>query len=123
MTTVPSTDPETDARFAHDRVPGYYLADHYAELFDEHHIPEGIGSQAVIATQDYVALRGQGRIVDRSQERLGASDAGVALLRRIFLRELEAIKEGDVRRSAGRVSPNRPTCRSRSRRRPRPDSR
>ena len=48
----------------------------------------------MIATQDYVALRGQGRVVDRSRERLGASDAGVAILRRIFLRELAAIKEG-----------------------------
>ena len=33
-------------------------------------------------------------IVDRSQERLGASDAGIALFRRIFLRELDAIRAG-----------------------------
>jgi 5,5'-dehydrodivanillate O-demethylase oxygenase subunit len=92
--TVASTDPETDARFLEDRHDGYNPADHYHELFDEHRIPEGIGTGQVIATQDYVALRGQGRIVDRSQERLGQSDAGVALLRRIFLRELEAIREG-----------------------------
>jgi 5,5'-dehydrodivanillate O-demethylase len=94
VTTVASTDPETDARFAQDRQAGYNPADYYHELFEEHRIPDGIGTQAVIATQDYVALRGQGRIVDRSQERLGASDAGIALLRRIFLRELDAIAEG-----------------------------
>jgi len=93
VTTVASTDPETDRRFAEDRVSDYNPADHYHELFVEHRIPEGIGSQQVIATQDYAALRGQGVIVDRSQERLGQSDAGVALLRRIFLRELEAIRQ------------------------------
>lgn len=94
VTTMASTDPDTDRRFLEDRREGYNPADHYHELFEEHRMPEGIGSQQVIATQDYVALRGQGTIVDRSQERLGQSDAGVALLRRIFLRELEAIREG-----------------------------
>jgi 5,5'-dehydrodivanillate O-demethylase len=93
VTTMPSTDPETDRRFTQDVVDGYNPADHYDELFVEHRIPEGIGSGQVIATQDYVALRGQGVIVDRSQERLGQSDAGIALLRRIFLRELQAIRE------------------------------
>jgi hypothetical protein len=44
--------------------------------------------------QDYAALRGQGTLVDRTAERLGASDAGVALLRRIALRELDAIQRG-----------------------------
>lgn len=94
VTTVPSTDPETDRRFIEDRADDYNAADHYHELFVEHRMPEGIGTQQVIATQDYVALRGQGRIVDRSKERLGQSDAGVAFLRRIFLRELEAIRDG-----------------------------
>jgi 5,5'-dehydrodivanillate O-demethylase oxygenase subunit len=94
VSTVPSTDPETDRRFMEDRVGDYNPADHYHELFEEHRIPEGIGTQQVIATQDYVALRGQGVVVDRSKERLGQSDAGIALLRKIFLRELEAIREG-----------------------------
>ena len=44
--------------------------------------------------QDYVAVRGQGVIYDRSQENLSTSDAGVAFLRRIMLRELEAIRHG-----------------------------
>jgi 5,5'-dehydrodivanillate O-demethylase len=44
--------------------------------------------------QDYVALVGQGAVVDRTLETLGRSDAGIALLRRIFFRELTAIAEG-----------------------------
>ena len=44
--------------------------------------------------QDYVAIRGQGTIVDRSNERLGGSDAGVAMLRKIFWRELEQVRMG-----------------------------
>jgi 5,5'-dehydrodivanillate O-demethylase len=91
VSTVPSTNPETDRRIAEDQRNDYNPADYYSQLFDEHHVPEGIGTGQFIATQDYVALRGQGVIVDRSQERLGQSDAGIAILRRIFLRELEAI--------------------------------
>ena len=39
-------------------------------------------------------MRGQGAIFDRSKEYLGSSDAGIVMLRRIFLRELEAIRAG-----------------------------
>jgi 5,5'-dehydrodivanillate O-demethylase len=91
---IPSTDPETDRRIAEDHARDYNPAEHARELFEEHRIPDGIGTMQVIATQDYVALRGQGTLVDRSKERLGQSDAGIAILRRIFLRELEAIREG-----------------------------
>lgn len=103
VTTAPSTDPETDKRFAEDRLDGYNPANHYHELFEEHRIPEGLGTGQVISTQDYVALRGQGVIVDRSQERLGQSDAGIALLRRIFLRELQAIRENRPRKAWRRL--------------------
>lgn len=103
VSVAPSTDPETDQRFLADRVAGYNPADHYRELFEDHHIPEGIGTGQVIATQDYVALRGQGVIVDRSAERLGQSDAGIALLRRIFLRELEAIRNGQATKAWTRL--------------------
>jgi 5,5'-dehydrodivanillate O-demethylase len=44
--------------------------------------------------QDNVALAGQGRITDRSQDWLGQSDVGVILLRRIFERELGALADG-----------------------------
>jgi 5,5'-dehydrodivanillate O-demethylase len=52
----------------------------------------GITDQALISAQDYVAVRGQGVIVDREQENLSSSDLGVVFLRRVFLRELEAIQ-------------------------------
>lgn len=44
--------------------------------------------------QDNVALAGQGRITDRSRDRLGASDKGVILLRQLWEREMKAIHEG-----------------------------
>ena len=67
--------------------------DNAALLFGEHRLPD-VGASDRIRAQDYVAVRGQGVIYDRTQERLGASDAGIALLRRIFLRELEALRAG-----------------------------
>jgi 5,5'-dehydrodivanillate O-demethylase len=54
----------------------------------------GITGQDLISAQDYVAVRGQGTIVDRTQENLSSSDVGVTFLRRVFLRELEAIYAG-----------------------------
>jgi 5,5'-dehydrodivanillate O-demethylase len=62
-------------------------------LFGRHEIPEHAPWQ-LIATQDYVAIKGQGTVADRSKEILGKSDAGIAILRKIFLRELEAIRAG-----------------------------
>lgn len=47
-----------------------------------------------ITAQDYVATRGQGSIVNRMNENLSVSDAGVVFLRRLFWRELEAIRAG-----------------------------
>jgi 5,5'-dehydrodivanillate O-demethylase len=44
--------------------------------------------------QDYVAHLSQGTIADRTQERLGQSDAVVILLRKIWARELRALAEG-----------------------------
>src|SRR5262249_52164516 len=44
--------------------------------------------------QDNVALAGQGRITDRSQDWLRRADVGVILLRRIFERELGALADG-----------------------------
>ncbi|HZS01919.1 MAG TPA: Rieske 2Fe-2S domain-containing protein [Chloroflexota bacterium] len=48
----------------------------------------------LINVQDYVAQVGQGRLVDRAQDRLGRSDVLVILLRRIWARELQALAEG-----------------------------
>lgn len=48
----------------------------------------------VFELQDYVAQVGQGAIADRAHERLGRSDVGVILLRKIWTRELRALAEG-----------------------------
>jgi 5,5'-dehydrodivanillate O-demethylase len=47
-----------------------------------------------VNAQDYVAQVGQGAIADRGREHLGRSDAGVILFRKIWERELRALKEG-----------------------------
>lgn len=47
-----------------------------------------------VGCQDEVAQIGQGPIADREHERLGSSDVGVAMLRRIWKRELSALAEG-----------------------------
>jgi len=44
--------------------------------------------------QDNVALAGQGRLVDRSKDRLGQSDKAVIFLRRLWARELRALADG-----------------------------
>jgi len=44
--------------------------------------------------QDIAVQAGQGRTADRSRERLGRSDAGIILWRKILARELTAIAEG-----------------------------
>ena len=57
--------------------------------------------------QDNVALAGQGRITDRSQDWLGQSDRGIILLRRIYERELGALADGRLlkewKRPAGKL--------------------
>lgn len=71
----------------------YRVIDHHDELVYQGRYPEEPFLQLTNA-QDYVASVGQGAIVDRANERLGKSDAGVALVRRIFLRELAALRAG-----------------------------
>jgi 5,5'-dehydrodivanillate O-demethylase len=48
----------------------------------------------LFVVQDNVVLAGQGRITDRSKDRLGQSDKGIILLRKIWERELRALDEG-----------------------------
>lgn len=54
----------------------------------------GDTATSLVNAQDYVVQVGQGTIVDRSKERLGRSDEGVILLRKIFHRELGLMKKG-----------------------------
>lgn len=44
--------------------------------------------------QDTVCMAGQGLIADRGGEHLGASDRAIALLRRVYAREMTALAEG-----------------------------
>lgn len=66
---------------------------HAKTLFEEHRLPDVPAADRIMA-QDYTAVRGQGVIQDRTKERLGASDAGIALLRRIIFRELDLMRAG-----------------------------
>jgi 5,5'-dehydrodivanillate O-demethylase len=47
----------------------------------------------LLQVEDAVAQGAQGPIYDRSEEKLGRTDAGVAKLRRVFERELRAVAE------------------------------
>ena len=71
----------------------YDPTEHHDELFYGETYPTEPVFQLTTA-QDYVAQVGQGTIVDRGIEVLGRSDAGIALIRRIFFREMDAIREG-----------------------------
>jgi len=97
---IPSQGPEIDAEtLAHfDKYAGYNPADHHEALFDRREYPEDPSLQLTPA-QDYVAIRGQGVTVDRRREYLGASDAGIVLLRKIFWREMDSMREGRAPKS------------------------
>jgi 5,5'-dehydrodivanillate O-demethylase oxygenase subunit len=48
-----------------------------------------------VMNQDIVAWVGQGRIADRTKEHLGASDQGIAMIRKRFFDDIEAMKRGE----------------------------
>jgi 5,5'-dehydrodivanillate O-demethylase len=56
-------------------------------------VQENTDNIQVVRFQDDVAQIGQGVIVDRAADHLGRSDAAVALLRRLWARELRALAE------------------------------
>lgn len=88
---APSSDPETDRRLTeYFRECGdYNAADHHRALFAGQYPTDPL--VRLTSAQDYVVLVGQGAIADRTQERLGQSDAGIILLRRMLRREMDAI--------------------------------
>ena len=47
-----------------------------------------------VMNQDFLAWVGQGRIADRTQEHLGASDRGIVAIRRRFFQELQTLAAG-----------------------------
>jgi 5,5'-dehydrodivanillate O-demethylase len=79
-----------------------FSQDYAKILFEEHRVPD-IRPADAIMSQDYAAVRGQGMVQDRTREQLGASDAGIALLRRIIFRELDAIEAGQPPKQWRRV--------------------
>ena len=73
----------------------YNAAEHRQALFLQAKGPDEADKLAgLISAQDYLAQRGQGRIANREDELLGRSDLGVVTLRRLFWRELEALRDG-----------------------------
>jgi 5,5'-dehydrodivanillate O-demethylase len=77
--------PKERAPYEQGSVPTWYgpLTDAAGKWIDTH-----------IMNQDFLAWVGQGRIADRSLERLGASDRGIVAIRRRFFEELDAIAAG-----------------------------
>ena len=67
-----------------------------------------------VRIQDGVSMAGQGAIADRSQERLGSSDAGIILLRKIWSRELRRLAAGEPLTPFVRPDPPVPASRRRS---------
>jgi 5,5'-dehydrodivanillate O-demethylase len=47
-----------------------------------------------VVNQDFLAWVGQGRIADRSKEKLGASDRGIVMMRRRFFEEMDRLAQG-----------------------------
>lgn len=52
-----------------------------------------------IQYQDALTQIGQGRIVDRTAEQLGASDRGISMVRRLYTRDMKAIHAGQPRKN------------------------
>ena len=94
LRAVPSTTPEADAKLQayFDSCDDYCATDHHDELFAGKYPDDPL--VRLTSAQDYVALIGQGAIADRVNECLGSSDQGIAMLRRILARELEAMRVG-----------------------------
>ncbi len=89
---MPSTTPERDAELTQyfTEVADYKAADHHDDLFKGIYPSDPLVQ--LTSAQDYVALIGQGVVADRANEILGSSDVAIALLRRILMREMDALE-------------------------------
>jgi 5,5'-dehydrodivanillate O-demethylase len=78
--------PKESEPFAQESIPTWQgpLTDANGKWIDTH-----------VMNQDFLAWVGQGRIADRTQEHLGASDRGIVAVRRRFFEELEHIALGE----------------------------
>jgi 5,5'-dehydrodivanillate O-demethylase len=63
-------------------------------LIGEASLDDAADRDDIVYLEDTVTQEGQGRIVDRSKEHLGRSDATLILRRKIHMRELRALSEG-----------------------------
>jgi len=97
----PDSDEETNRRIAEDRTEDYDFIAHADDLLLHRRMPAS--KTNLLHAQDYVAVRSQGTIMDRGAERLGQTDAGIAFLRRIFLRELDALRDGRPTKAWSRI--------------------
>jgi 5,5'-dehydrodivanillate O-demethylase len=66
------------------------------------------GRVDLVRLQDDIAQLGQGRIADRGNERLGRADVGVVAIRRLWSRELAALRDGRPLKSWQRDGAIRP---------------
>ncbi|HLY64361.1 MAG TPA: Rieske 2Fe-2S domain-containing protein [Chloroflexota bacterium] len=62
-------------------------------------IEPDVTAYELFRVEDYATEVGQGRIADRSRERLGRSDLGVIMRRKLWLQDLKALAEGRPRAS------------------------
>lgn len=83
---------DADMRSYFDGCQNYNAADHHDDLYAGKYPDDPL--ICLTSAQDYVTLVGQGVIADRANERLASSDRGIAMLRRILWREMEAINTG-----------------------------
>jgi 5,5'-dehydrodivanillate O-demethylase len=91
--SFPASAEEQARRFRESPDRRYSPAEHAEQLFNAKTVPD-VDAIEVLASQDYVALRGQGVIANRTTENLSSSDAGILFLRKICQREMEAIRLG-----------------------------
>jgi len=91
---IPKQNPDDDCEMLEycNRHLDYSPAEHHEALFERREFPTEPLIELTPA-QDYFAIMGQGEIADRVNERLGKSDAGIVLLRRIFWREMDLIAQ------------------------------
>ena len=61
--------------------------------------------QSTVNAQDKFACYSQGEITDRTGEHLGRSDAGVILLRKLFLAGIDDVKAGNDPQGLVRSAP------------------
>jgi 5,5'-dehydrodivanillate O-demethylase len=77
--------PRASEPFVQARIPYWY-----GPIVDE----AGTWISSHVMNQDFIAWVGQGRIADRTRERLGRSDLGVGMMRRQLFADMETVARG-----------------------------